>query len=525
MTVAGVFETSHLEETVAAIAAVQLPDGNIPWIPGEHTDPWNLVEAAMALDVGGLHAEASARLRVGPAHAEPRRLLARLLRGQRGQGPHARHERHVLHRERRLAPLPHHRRHRVPSRLLAGGRTHHRLRARPPDRDRRDRLARRRSRRRRAAHRLVEHSPLVPLCDRDRRPDSATTAPTGSCRWARSRSRSRIDPSGSSNKDRWAMDWYYPILGGVLRGQPAQMRVASKWDTFVVRGPRRALRLRSTLGHRRRDLRAGHGARCHRRTRSGPRTVRLGPVPPPRRRRLLVRHELRRRIASTDRASISPSTSPPGTRARSCSPPTHWVATARLPACSAARTCPSGSRPKSSSKPASRSKPNTNTTAADCLLPVPRALHGRCVGRTRVQRRSMRSEPVVETGSKPSATGALPDVERRLAALVRILEHVVEHEHAGRHDVAGPGLVVGHRDVVGVATVDEEEPEWRASSTGRRSGNHPSTATTTSSRPASSIVRRKNGSVSMRPVRGSTTSGRDAPTPPGSPPSRDGGRW
>ncbi len=38
-------------------------------------------------------------------------------------------------------------------------------------------------------------------------------------------------------------------------------------------------------------------------------------------------------------------------------------------------------------------------------------------------------------------------------------------------------------------------------------GESPTTATTASSRPARSIVRRKNGSVSMRPVAGSTTSG------------------
>jgi hypothetical protein len=56
--VLGVFDDAALLETVDAIASVQLPDGNIPWIPGGHTDPWNLVEAAMALDVGGRHDDA-----------------------------------------------------------------------------------------------------------------------------------------------------------------------------------------------------------------------------------------------------------------------------------------------------------------------------------------------------------------------------------------------------------------------------------------------------------------------------------
>ena len=54
----GIVTSDDLAVTVDAIASIQLPDGNIPWIPGHHTDPWNLVEAAMALDIGGRHTEA-----------------------------------------------------------------------------------------------------------------------------------------------------------------------------------------------------------------------------------------------------------------------------------------------------------------------------------------------------------------------------------------------------------------------------------------------------------------------------------
>lgn len=32
------------------------------------------------------------------------------------------------------------------------------------------------------------------------------------------------------------MDWYYPVLGGVLRGPAATARIAEGWDTFVVPG-------------------------------------------------------------------------------------------------------------------------------------------------------------------------------------------------------------------------------------------------------------------------------------------------
>ncbi|MGH3369562.1 MAG: prenyltransferase, partial [Nocardioidaceae bacterium] len=37
-------------------------------------------------------------------------------------------------------------------------------------------------------------------------------------------------------KTRFSMDWYYPILGGALRGPAAQARVAARWDDFVVDG-------------------------------------------------------------------------------------------------------------------------------------------------------------------------------------------------------------------------------------------------------------------------------------------------
>ena len=56
--VPGILSAHDIAVTVDAIAAVQLPDGNIPWFEGHHTDPWNMVEAAMALDVGGRHREA-----------------------------------------------------------------------------------------------------------------------------------------------------------------------------------------------------------------------------------------------------------------------------------------------------------------------------------------------------------------------------------------------------------------------------------------------------------------------------------
>jgi hypothetical protein len=48
----------QLALTASAIAAIQLPDGAIPWGPGRHVDPWNHIEAAMGLDATGFHHEA-----------------------------------------------------------------------------------------------------------------------------------------------------------------------------------------------------------------------------------------------------------------------------------------------------------------------------------------------------------------------------------------------------------------------------------------------------------------------------------
>jgi hypothetical protein len=50
---AGVLDAHEVSATAASIARTQEPDGAIPWTVGEHTDVWNHVEAAMGLLVGG----------------------------------------------------------------------------------------------------------------------------------------------------------------------------------------------------------------------------------------------------------------------------------------------------------------------------------------------------------------------------------------------------------------------------------------------------------------------------------------
>jgi hypothetical protein len=43
-------------------------------------------------------------------------------------------------------------------------------------------------------------------------------------------------PEAFADKSRFAMDWYYPVLGGAVRGTAAADLLAGRWDMFVVPG-------------------------------------------------------------------------------------------------------------------------------------------------------------------------------------------------------------------------------------------------------------------------------------------------
>jgi hypothetical protein len=61
--VPGVLTSDELATTGAYLAALQRPNGQIPWFEGGHCDPWNHVEVAMALTVSGYLDEARAAYR------------------------------------------------------------------------------------------------------------------------------------------------------------------------------------------------------------------------------------------------------------------------------------------------------------------------------------------------------------------------------------------------------------------------------------------------------------------------------
>jgi MMP endo-(1,4)-3-O-methyl-alpha-D-mannosidase len=43
-------------------------------------------------------------------------------------------------------------------------------------------------------------------------------------------------PEAFADKSRFSMDWYYPVLGGPVRGQDARDHLDKSWDTYVVPG-------------------------------------------------------------------------------------------------------------------------------------------------------------------------------------------------------------------------------------------------------------------------------------------------
>jgi len=49
----GLYPQEYLQATAAYILKVQRPWGEIPWFEGDHTDPWDHVEAAMGLSIAG----------------------------------------------------------------------------------------------------------------------------------------------------------------------------------------------------------------------------------------------------------------------------------------------------------------------------------------------------------------------------------------------------------------------------------------------------------------------------------------
>lgn len=224
--------------TVAWLASLQLPSGMIPWFPGGHADPWNHTEAVMALAAGcrwrevdaGFDWLASTQLADGswcwyhvPGGVEdPRRdpnVAAYVATGAwwvyRWSGDRGRLEATwpMVQRALEFALQLQQPGGEVAWSLDADGTV--------------GRFALL------SGSSSIAHSLRCGLAIARRlgyeRP-----------RWVQGLARLCVAvaerPGAFAAKDRWAMDWYYPVLSGALPVEVAQRRLAGRWDRFVVEG-------------------------------------------------------------------------------------------------------------------------------------------------------------------------------------------------------------------------------------------------------------------------------------------------
>lgn len=236
--VPGIITADELATTVDSIVAWQLADGMIPWFPGGHADPWNHVEAAMALTVGGRRREAQLAFDW---------LIAR----QRADG--AWHQYYVADRveqDKLDANV---------CAYVATGAWHHVL----------------------ATGDRGFAETIWPVVERAIDFVLDLQTPRGEIIWARhadgtpwpfalltgsssiyasircalelvgwlglerptwDEAATRLahviatQPDAFAPKHRWAMDWYYPVLSGAVDADTGRSRLAARWDAFVLEG-------------------------------------------------------------------------------------------------------------------------------------------------------------------------------------------------------------------------------------------------------------------------------------------------
>ncbi|GAA0701352.1 prenyltransferase [Kitasatospora atroaurantiaca] len=234
----GVLDAEQAAATVRSILADQQADGAIPWFGGGHLDPWDHTEAAMALDTAGEHAAAEAAYRW-------------LVERQNADGSwySAYTDGEVTNASKETNFCAY----------IAVGAWHHHLSTGDDAFLEWVWPAVRRALDFTVALRL----PGGPIAWRQ---DEDGTAPeeallTGSSSilhalrcglaiadhleepqpdWELAAGRLRHavaeHPERFLDKDRYSMDWYYPVLGTALRGPAAAMRIERDWDRFVVPG-------------------------------------------------------------------------------------------------------------------------------------------------------------------------------------------------------------------------------------------------------------------------------------------------
>jgi hypothetical protein len=241
--VPGVIAADAIAATADSVAAVQERSGAIPWFPGGHVDPWDHVECAMALSVSGRYAEAE-------------RAYQWLFDTQRADGSWPIRVRggrvEDAGADTNFTAYP------------AVGAWHHWLLTRSERFVRAAWPAVRRSldfvvslqaargeifwAQGRAEHGVpgvVDETALLAGCASIHQSLRCGLAladlvgepqPEWEIALGRLRHVLRRHPEAFADHSRYSMDWYYPVLGGALRGHRGRERVKERWQSFVVPG-------------------------------------------------------------------------------------------------------------------------------------------------------------------------------------------------------------------------------------------------------------------------------------------------
>jgi hypothetical protein len=238
----GLLGPAEVAASGAAIAAVQEPDGAIPWTVGGHADVWNHVEAAMALLVAGRLDEVD-RAWAWVRHTQradgswPMRVVGGVVEDASGETNMAAYVavgvwHHWLVRRELgfvVAHWPVVRRaldlvcgFQLPFGGIAWSQEWHG--GSPAAVNREALLAGSSS----IHHALRAGLTLAELLD-DPQPAWELTA--GRLGHALREHREQF-----LDKSTFSMDWYYPVLGGAVRGDAGRALLAARWDDFVVPG-------------------------------------------------------------------------------------------------------------------------------------------------------------------------------------------------------------------------------------------------------------------------------------------------
>ena len=237
----GVLTAAQAGQTVNGLMAVQRSDGAIPWFRGGHLDPWDHVEAAMALDTAGEHEAAEAAYRWLAEHQLPDgSWYAAYADGDAAQPTDRTRETNFCAYV--AVGVWHHYLATGDDAFLEGlwpvvfGALEFVLRLQQPggqigwkrEADGTpvtDALLTGSS----SVHQALRCA--LALAEHREEPQPDWELALGLLGHA-----VRRHPERFLDKSRYSMDWYYPVLGGALRGDAARARIDERWDRFVVPG-------------------------------------------------------------------------------------------------------------------------------------------------------------------------------------------------------------------------------------------------------------------------------------------------